>query len=81
VVVPIGFVSDHMEVIYDLDYEARAIAEERGVNMLRAATVGVHPKFVRMIRELIADPRGHDACPANCCPAPARRPASLITAG
>ncbi|MGA2212387.1 MAG: ferrochelatase [Bryobacteraceae bacterium] len=81
VVVPIGFVSDHMEVIYDLDYEARAIAEERGVNMLRAATVGVHPKFVRMIRELIADPLSHDACPANCCPAPARRPASLITAG
>jgi ferrochelatase len=81
VVVPIGFVSDHMEVIYDLDYEARAIAEERGVNMLRAATVGVHPKFVRMIRELIADPRSHDTCPANCCPAPARRPASLITAG
>jgi protoporphyrin/coproporphyrin ferrochelatase len=80
VVVPIGFISDHMEVIYDLDVEAQAIARERGVNMLRAGTVGVHPKFLRMIRELINDPRSHDACPADCCPAPARRPASLITA-
>jgi ferrochelatase len=80
VVVPIGFVSDHIEVIYDLDTEAQAIARERGVNMLRAGTVGVHPKFLRMIRELINDPRSHAACPANCCPAPARRPASLITA-
>jgi ferrochelatase len=80
VVVPIGFVSDHMEVIYDLDIEAQAVARECGVNMLRAATVGVHPKFLRMIRELICDPRSHDACPADCCPAPARRPASLITA-
>jgi protoporphyrin/coproporphyrin ferrochelatase len=73
VVVPIGFVSDHMEVIYDLDIEAQAVARERGVNMLRAGTVGVHPKFLRMIRELIADPGSHDACPADCCPAPARR--------
>ena len=79
-VVPIGFISDHMEVIYDLDIEAQAIARERGVNMLRAGTVGVHPKFLRMIRELIADPRNHEACPADCCPAPARRTASLITA-
>ena len=55
VVVPIGFVSDHIEVIYDLDTEAQAIARERGVNMVRAATVGVHPKFVQMIRELIEE--------------------------
>ena len=80
VVVPIGFVSDHIEVIYDLDIEAQAVARERGVNMLRAGTVGVHPKFLRMIRELIVDPRSHAACPDDCCPAPARRPASLITA-
>ena len=45
--VPIGFVSDHMEVIYDLDTEAQAIARDRGVNMVRAPTVGVHPKFLR----------------------------------
>ncbi len=80
VVVPIGFISDHMEVIYDLDIEAQALARERGVNMLRAGTVGVHPKFLRMIRELIGDPRSHDACPADCCPAPARRPTSLVSA-
>jgi protoporphyrin/coproporphyrin ferrochelatase len=81
VVVPIGFISDHMEVIYDLDLEAQAVATEHGVNMLRAGTVGVHPKFLRMIRELISDPRSHDACPADCCPAPARRPTSLVIAG
>jgi ferrochelatase len=87
-VVPIGFVSDHIEVIYDLDTEAQAIARERGVNMVRAPTVGVHPKFLQMIRELIEErlglcqpraigqyPASHDFCPADCCPAPARRPA------
>jgi ferrochelatase len=87
-VVPIGFVSDHIEVIYDLDTEAQAIARERGVNMVRAPTVGVHPKFLQMIRELIEErlglcqpraigqyPASHDFCPEDCCPAPARRPA------
>jgi ferrochelatase len=80
VVVPIGFVSDHMEVIYDLDIEAQAIARKRGVNMLRAGTVGVHPKFLRMIGELIGDPRSHAACPADCCPGPrgARTPACRV---
>jgi ferrochelatase len=86
VVVPIGFVSDHIEVLYDLDTEAQAIARERGVNMVRASTVGVHPKFLRMIRELIEErlglcqpravglyPPSHDVCPTDCCPAPARR--------
>ncbi len=87
ILVPIGFISDHMEVLYDLDTEARAIAEERGLHMLRAATVGVHPKFLLMIRELILEKTGHrdpraigrfgpsqDVCRADCCPAPARRP-------
>jgi ferrochelatase len=87
-VVPIGFVSDHIEVIYDLDTEAQAIARERGVNMVRAPTVGVHPKFLQMIRELIEErlglcqpraigqyPPSHDVCRAGCCPAPARHPA------
>ena len=58
VVVPIGFVSDHIEVIYDLDTEVQAIARERGVNMVRAPTVGVHPKFLQMIRELIEERLG-----------------------
>jgi protoporphyrin/coproporphyrin ferrochelatase len=93
VVVPIGFVSDHIEVIYDLDIEAQAVARERGVNMLRAGTVGVHPKFLRMIRELIGERLGtcqpraigqygpsHDACPADCCPAPVRRATPRVTA-
>jgi ferrochelatase len=87
-VVPIGFVSDHIEVIYDLDTEAQAIARERGVDMVRAPTVGVHPKFLQMIRELIEErlgkrqpraigqyPASHDVCRADCCPAPVRRPA------
>jgi protoporphyrin/coproporphyrin ferrochelatase len=85
-VVPIGFVSDHIEVIFDLDVEAQAIARERGIHMMRAPTVGVHPKFLQMIRELIEErmgtcrpravgqyPPSHDVCRADCCPAPARR--------
>lgn len=86
VLVPIGFISDHMEVIYDLDTEAQAVCDEAGLTMVRAATVGTHPRFVQMIRELIAErisgaPRlavgdygpHHDTCPADCCPAPQRR--------
>jgi protoporphyrin/coproporphyrin ferrochelatase len=80
VVAPIGFVSDHMEVIYDLDVEAQRVSKEIGLNMVRAATAGTHPAFVKMIRELIlertgdAAPRalggrgpGHDVCPVDCC--------------
>jgi ferrochelatase len=81
VVVPIGFISDHMEVMFDLDTEAKHIAAEMGLELIRAETVGTHPDFVCMIRELIlermtADPqrralgdRGpdHDICPLNCC--------------
>ena len=81
VVAPIGFISDHMEVIYDLDTEARRVAEEIGLNMIRASTVGAHPQFVSMIRELILErmddnmprralghfPPSHDVCPADCC--------------
>jgi ferrochelatase len=91
VLVPIGFISDHMEVLFDLDTEARAIADERGLLMVRAATVGVHPKFLSMIHELILEKTGQckpralgkygpnqDVCRADCCPAPARRPAPAI---
>ncbi len=81
VIAPIGFVSDHMEVIYDLDTEARQFCGEMGLNMVRASTVGTHPLFIRMIRELVlerinpdGDRRflgvqgpGHDVCPTNCC--------------
>jgi protoporphyrin/coproporphyrin ferrochelatase len=86
VIVPIGFVSDHMEVIYDLDTQARELCQQLGVTMVRAETVGTHPWFVRMIRELVEERMrevlhrpalgvfgpSHDVCPADCCPAPAR---------
>ncbi|MCD6639027.1 MAG: ferrochelatase, partial [Nocardioides sp.] len=55
VVVPIGFVSDHMEVIYDLDTEAKATAERLGLAFARAATPGVDPRFVAMVRELVLE--------------------------
>ncbi len=81
VVVPIGFISDHMEVVYDLDTEARSLCDELGFHMVRAATVGTHPRFIGMIRELIVErttdsPQrlalgslgpSHDACPDDCC--------------
>ena len=55
VVVPIGFVSDHMEVVYDLDTEAKAVAEDAGIAFSRAATAGVDPRFVTMVRELVLE--------------------------
>ncbi|WP_431896326.1 ferrochelatase [Nonomuraea sp. bgisy101] len=74
VLVPIGFVSDHMEVVFDLDVEARRLAAELGLPLERAATAGTHPRFVRMVRELMAEPEPA-ACALSCCPAPVRRPA------
>ncbi|CAM6003200.1 unnamed protein product [Sphagnum balticum] len=53
VVAPIGFVSDHMEVIYDLDMEAKKLCDELGMKLVRAASVGCHPKFVQMVRDLV----------------------------
>jgi len=55
VLVPIGFVSDHMEVIYDLDTEAMATATELGMACERAATAGVDPRFVAMVRDLLLE--------------------------
>ncbi len=55
VIAPIGFLSDHMEILYDLDTEAMAKGEELGMQVVRAATVGTHPLFVAMIRELIQE--------------------------
>jgi ferrochelatase len=70
VVVPIGFLSDHMEVLYDLDTEARAICEQRGLRMVRAATVGTHPAIIQMIAELAE--QEHPACHPACCAIPPR---------
>ncbi len=55
VVVPIGFVSDHMEVVYDLDTEAKGTAERVGLGFARAATAGVHPSFVAAVRDLVLE--------------------------
>ena len=55
VVVPIGFISDHMEVIYDLDTEGRATADELGLRYERVDTPGDHPDFVAMVRELLLE--------------------------
>ena len=55
VVSPIGFMSDHMEVKYDLDTEAAETAEEVGVRMVRAATAGTHPAFVRGLVDLLIE--------------------------
>lgn len=85
VIAPISFISDHMEVLYDLDIEARQLCESLHLPMARAKTVGVHPKFIAMIRELILErtegaerrsvgslgPR-EDVCAEDCCPAPQR---------
>jgi protoporphyrin/coproporphyrin ferrochelatase len=70
VVAPVGFLSDHMEVMYDLDVEAAGLARELGLNLVRAGTVGTHPLLIQMLRELIAQP--FDLCRPDCCPAPAR---------
>ncbi|WP_416210873.1 ferrochelatase [Frankia sp. Cr2] len=93
VVVPIGFVSDHMEVVYDLDVEAAARAGTAGLTFRRAATVGTDPRFVAMVRELLDERRygdvprralselgpSHDVCPLWCCAGRARRPAAAGT--
>jgi ferrochelatase len=70
VAAPIGFLSDHMEVLYDLDHEAAHLAGELGINFVRAQTAGTHPAIPAMLQELIAAP--FTVCPENCCPAPRR---------
>ena len=55
VIMPVGFVSDHMEVMFDLDTEAMDVCKELSINMVRAGSVGVHPQFVSMISELILE--------------------------
>ncbi len=80
---PIGFVSDHMEVVYDLDTEAAATCERLGLRMVRAGTVGTAPAFVGALVDLVLErcglgegppvaaaglPSVHDTCPVGCCP-------------
>ena len=86
VMVPIGFISDHMEVVWDLDTEAMAHAAEIGLPCVRAATVGTARKFVAALADLIVERLddipaaqrpaltrfgpSYDECPAGCCANP-----------
>jgi ferrochelatase len=93
VIAPIGFLSDHIEVLYDLDEEARQLCVELGLPMVRAATVGTHPRFVKMIGELVLErvrglavqstgplPPCPHVCASGCCPRP-ERPAPATRRG
>ena len=86
VVVPIGFVSDHLEVLWDLDTQAKEVAEEVGLAMVRVATPGTDPQMVAMVADLVEErlagvpmadrprmgslPPSPDRCAAGCCPNP-----------
>ncbi|XVX18799.1 ferrochelatase [Actinomycetota bacterium] len=76
VLAPIGFVSDHMEVVYDLDTEARATCERLGLEMVRVPTVGTDPEFVAglvdLLEERAAEARGEPVTPAQWPDVPAR---------
>ena len=85
VVIPIGFISDHMEVMYDLDTEAIATAERLSLGFARAGTVGTDHRFITAIIQLIEERRSDgevlalgdldvrpDFCTPGCCPAPQR---------
>ncbi|MEO8271505.1 MAG: ferrochelatase [Aureliella sp.] len=88
VVVPIGFISDHMEVLFDLDTEAKESCARLKLGFVRIPSVGVHPQFVTMIAQLLQErieqldarpavgPMGpsHDVCPNDCCLYPRTAP-------
>ncbi len=90
VLVPLGFTSDHVEVIWDLDHDAANLARELGIGFHRVATVGVHPRFVEMIVDLVRErleerserpalgsmPAEPDVCAPGCCAYTPRRPAA-----
>ncbi len=73
VIAPIGFLSDHMEILWDLDEEAREVCAELGIEMARAGTVGSHPRFVAAVRETIqrglaGEPvQEPGLCSESCC--------------
>ncbi len=81
VIVPIGFTSDHVEVIWDLDHEAKEIAANHGLRFIRVSTPGVAKNFIAGIVDLVAERVGgaekkalsalgpwSDFCPKGCCP-------------
>ena len=81
VLVPIGFICEHMEIVYDLDIEVQALCDERGLNLFRSGVASGHPRFVKMIRELVLERLTEgaerpalgslgpvpDACLPGCC--------------
>jgi ferrochelatase len=77
VLAPIGFTSDHMEVVWDLDHDARLAAAVLGLPLVRAGTVGTHPLFVGAIVDVVAawraGPVALTTCGPSCCPAPRPR--------
>ncbi|MGH3098499.1 MAG: ferrochelatase [Streptosporangiales bacterium] len=95
VLVPVGFVSDHMEVIFDLDTEALQVADNLGMDATRAASAGVAPEFVAMVRELVLEqiePGGSrptlgtlgapwECCGEGCCANPRGPVPAVPTAG
>lgn len=77
IISPIGFVSDHMEVIYDLDTEARYLCQKLGIDYHRAKTAGTHPLFISMIKKLVEEKitvaqndnlQSSEFCSPTCCP-------------
>jgi protoporphyrin/coproporphyrin ferrochelatase len=75
IICPIGFISDHMEVLYDLDTEARALCDQLGMKMVRAGTAGAHPKLVSMVCDMLLHSPTTEIlahCEPGCCPAPQR---------
>jgi ferrochelatase len=84
IICPIGFISDHMEVLYDLDTEARALCDQLGIRMVRAGTAGSHPKLISMLRDMVLNSATSPVlgyCEAGCCPAPQRPAAARPSAG
>lgn len=83
ILAPIGFLSDHIEVLYDLDVEARELAQQLNIPVTRAKTIADHPVFLRGLREMIEErlsgsderrtvgdlPACPDVCPVDCCAA------------
>jgi len=97
VIHPVGFLSDHMEILFDLDEEARVRCEQLGMTMERSATVGIHERFISMLAELIEERLddqttsigrsvgrfgpNHDVCPMDCCLPPPARPGQAPMGG
>ncbi len=92
-IAPLGFLSDHIEVLYDLDTEAHRLARELGLKMVRSATVGTHPAFIKMIRLLMLERLcpdqptlaigafgpSPDFCAVDCCRVPPKSGTSPVS--